>query len=93
MPEMPEFRRTLVLDKMCIRDRSHMPLTRETAREVIPAIRPYLTHLHFGNAVTKPGCPGYGDKHPRMGFPGSCNDVPEPVSYTHLDVYKRQSIR
>jgi len=69
-------------------DLSHMPLTRETAREVIPAIRPYLTHLHFGNAVTKPGCPGYGDKHPRMGFPGGCNDVPELLDF--LQVLKEE---
>ena len=69
-------------------DLSHMPLTRETAREGIPAIRPYLTHLHFGNAVTKPGCPGYGDKHPRMGFPGGCNDVPELLDF--LQVLKEE---
>lgn len=65
-------------------DLSHMPLTRETAREVIPEIRPYLTHLHFGNAVTEPGRPGYGDKHPRLGFPGGCSDVPELLDFLRV---------
>lgn len=56
-------------------DLSHIPLTHETSRFVIRTLRPYITHLHFGNAVLTPGKPGYGDKHPRFGFPHSVNDV------------------
>ncbi len=62
-------------------DLSHFPTTYETSRFVIQTLRPYITHLHFGNAVVKPGCEGYGDKHPRFGFPNSANDTPELLDY------------
>ena len=45
-------------------DLSHFPTTYETSRFVIRTLRPYISHFHFGNAVVKPGCDGYGDKHP-----------------------------
>lgn len=56
-------------------DLSHFPTTYETSRFVIQTLRPYITHLHIGNAVVKKGCPAYGDEHPRFGFPNSANDV------------------
>ena len=127
-------------------DLSHFPTPYEDSRFVIRCLRPYLTHFHIGNAVVKQGAEGYGDQHPRFGFPESANGVEElklslihifslilsilmtwsstgrsichcpscwrkrrrrdwqtgwsgaeffsvrdaPVSYTHLDVYKRQ---
>lgn len=58
-------------------DLSHFPTTYETSRFVIRTLRPYITHLHFGNAVVKKGCEAYGDQHPRFGFPNSANDVEE----------------
>lgn len=58
-------------------DLSHFPTTYETSRFVIRTLRPYITHLHFGNAVVKKGCEAYGDQHPRFGFPESANDVEE----------------
>lgn len=58
-------------------DLSHIPITHEDSRFVIQTLRPYITHLHIGNAVEKKEAPGYGDKHPRFGFPGSANDVSE----------------
>ena len=38
-------------------------------------------HIHIGNAVVEPGLPGYGDLHPRFGWPGGANDVPELVDF------------
>ena len=65
-------------------DLSHFPLTYETSRFVIRTLRPYITHFHFGNAVVKPGCSGYGDLHPRMGYPNSANDVLELADFLRV---------
>lgn len=62
-------------------DLSHFPTTYETSKFVIQTLKPFITHLHFGNAVVKPGCEGYGDKHPRFGFPESANDTAELLDY------------
>ena len=62
-------------------DLSHFPTTYETSQFVIRTLRPYITHFHFGNAVVKQGCDGYGDLHPRMGYPNSANDTAELVDY------------
>ncbi|MCC2817847.1 sugar phosphate isomerase/epimerase [Lachnoclostridium pacaense] len=56
-------------------DLSHFPTTYETSKFVIQTLRPYITHLHIGNAVVKEGCEAYGDQHPRFGYPNSANDV------------------
>ncbi|MEA4912700.1 MAG: TIM barrel protein [Oscillospiraceae bacterium] len=69
-------------------DLSHFPLTRETSEQVITACRPYITHLHLGNAVIQPGCEAYGDMHPRFGFPNSANGCAELVDF--LRVLKRE---
>lgn len=65
-------------------DLSHFPTTYETSQFVIRTLRPYITHLHFGNAVVKPGCEAYGDAHPRFGFPNSANDTPELLDYLRV---------
>lgn len=65
-------------------DLSHFPTTYETSRFVIRTLRPYITHLHFGNAVVKPGCDGYGDLHPRFGYPNSANDTPELLDFFRI---------
>lgn len=65
-------------------DLSHFPTTYETSRFVIRTLRPYITHLHFGNAVVKPGCDGYGDLHPRMGYPNSANDTSELLDFLRV---------
>lgn len=62
-------------------DLSHIPTTYETSDFVIRTLRPYITHLHIGNAVVKQGCPAYGDQHPRFGFPDSANDIPELLDF------------
>lgn len=36
----------------------------------------------------KEGCAAYGDKHPRLGFPGSANDTEELLDY--LQVLKEE---
>ncbi|MHC1787465.1 MAG: sugar phosphate isomerase/epimerase family protein [Christensenellales bacterium] len=58
-------------------DLSHIPITHEDSRSVISTLKPYIRHLHIGNAVLKPGAPAYGDKHPRFGFPQGVNGAPE----------------
>ena len=65
-------------------DLSHFPTTYETSQFVIRTLRPYITHFHFGNAVVKPGCDGYGDLHPRLGYPESANDVAELLDYLRV---------
>lgn len=64
-----------------IADLSHFPTTYETSKFVIQTLRPYITHLHIGNAVVKEGYEAYGDQHPRFGFPGSANDVAELADF------------
>lgn len=58
-------------------DLSHMPLLRESPAESMTPVRDYIEHLHVGNAVCKEGLEGYGDLHPRFGFPGSSVDAEE----------------
>jgi len=41
-------------------DLSHFPTTYESTRFVIQVLRPYITHLHLGNAVVEEGAKGYG---------------------------------
>lgn len=65
-------------------DLSHFPTTYETSRFVVQTLRPYITHFHFGNAVVKQGCDGYGDLHPRMGYPNSANDTAELLDYLRV---------
>lgn len=62
-------------------DLSHFPTTYETSQFVIRTLRPYITHLHIGNAVVKEGCDGYGDLHPRFGYPNSANDTPQLLDF------------
>ena len=62
-------------------DLSHFPITFESPESVIRTCRPYITHLHFGNAVAKKGCTGYGDLHQRFGYPDSANDIPELLDF------------
>ena len=69
-------------------DLSHFPTTYETAKFAIAAMRPYITHLHFGNAVVVPGCDGYGDLHPRLGYPNSVNGIAELLDF--LRVLRRE---
>ncbi len=62
-------------------DLSHFPTTYETSKFVIRTLRPYIEHLHIGNAVIRQGKEAYGDQHPRFGFPHSANDVAELADF------------
>jgi sugar phosphate isomerase/epimerase len=62
-------------------DLSHKPLLFEESSAALGALKDVLVHIHVGNAVVTPGTPGYGDLHPRFGWPGGANDVPELAEF------------
>lgn len=62
-------------------DLSHFPITYEKAQFVVQNCRPYITHLHMGNAVAVKDAEGYGDQHQRFGFPNGTNDTEELLDY------------
>jgi sugar phosphate isomerase/epimerase len=62
-------------------DLSHQPLLYETADFALGTLKEHLVHIHVGNGVRDQGVPGYGDLHPRFGWPGGCNDVLELVDF------------
>ena len=62
-------------------DLSHMPLLYESADFALGTLKDHLVHIHVGNGVRDQGVPGYGDLHPRFGWPGGCNDVPELTEF------------
>lgn len=66
-------------------DLSHMPLLHETIEESLIPVKDYILHAHMGNCVVKnPSLPGYGDQHPRFGFPNSECDVDELTEYLRV---------
>lgn len=66
-------------------DLSHIPMLHETVEESLLPVRDYIIHAHMGNCVIKDtSLPGYGDSHPRFGFPGGENDVDELVEYLRV---------
>jgi sugar phosphate isomerase/epimerase len=62
-------------------DLSHMPLLFERPEHALSLLKEHLVHIHVGNCVVDPDTPGYGDLHPRFGWPGGCNDVPELTEF------------
>jgi sugar phosphate isomerase/epimerase len=62
-------------------DQAHGVLLEEAPLQGLNQLKEYLVHVHVGNCVTVPGRPSYGDFHPRFGFPGSVNDVPELTGF------------
>jgi len=62
-------------------DMGHMVLLNEKPLPALRRLKPYLQHVHVGNCVRVPGRASYGDSHPRFGFPGSENDVPQLVEF------------
>jgi sugar phosphate isomerase/epimerase len=66
-------------------DLSHIPLIHETIEESLLPVKDYIIHAHIGNCVVKSAdMPGYGDVHPRFGFPGGENDVEQVVDYLRV---------
>jgi sugar phosphate isomerase/epimerase len=62
-------------------DLSHQPLLEEPLLPALLAVRDQLVHAHVGNCVKVPGRPGYGDQHPRFGYPGGENGVEELTAF------------
>ncbi len=62
-------------------DMGHMPLLDEAPGTALYTLKAHLVHAHVGNCVKVAGLPSYGDYHPRFGFPGSENDVPQLVEF------------
>jgi sugar phosphate isomerase/epimerase len=62
-------------------DLSHQPLLEEPILPALQAVKDHLVHAHVGNCVMVPGRPGYGDQHPRFGFPGGENGVEELTAF------------
>lgn len=63
-------------------DLSHVPMYHEDSERAILPIRGHIAHVHIGNTVIRdPSQTGYGDSHPRFGFPGSENDVEELATF------------
>lgn len=59
-------------------DLSHQPLLGEPIKDNLTEAKDYLAHVHVGNCFTADkNDPAYGDQHPRFGYPGSPNDVPQ----------------
>lgn len=66
-------------------DLSHIPLLHETIEQSILPIKDYIMHAHIGNCVMRdPAFEGYGDQHPRFGFPNSEIDVDEVTHYLRV---------
>ena len=62
-------------------DMGHAPLLDEDPAKSLKLLKDYVVHVHVGNCVKKPGLPAYGDQHPRFGFAGGENDVPQLVYF------------
>lgn len=65
-------------------DLTHIPLLHESIRDSLLPVAKYLKHAHIGNSVVIPGKPGYGDQHPRFGFPNSANGITEIVEFLKI---------
>lgn len=62
-------------------DLSHLPLLDEEIGSALTAVKDHLVHVHVGNCVKVTARQGYGDQHPRFGFPGGENGVDELVAF------------
>ena len=66
-------------------DLSHIPLIHETIEESLLPVKDYIIQAHIGNCVVRSAdMAGYGDLHPRFGFPNGENDVDEVVEYLRV---------
>ena len=53
----------------------------EESEAALSILKDHLVHIHVGNCVKVEGLPGYGDLHPRFGWPGAANDVDELATF------------
>jgi len=69
-------------------DLSHLPMLPGNQADMLAEMNPYLIHMHAGNCViADESLHLYGDLHPRFGYPGSENDVPELVEFLRSLIY------
>ena len=69
-------------------DLSHIPMLREDYEESIALAGEHLIHVHVGNCVcADKELPGYGDLHPRFGYPGGENGVAELQRFLEVLMY------
>ena len=69
-------------------DLSHIPMLREDYAETLALAGDHLIHVHVGNCVcADEGLPGYGDNHPRFGYPGGENGVAELKTFLEALTY------
>jgi len=63
-------------------DLSHIPLLGESPAQALRPVATHLAHTHIGNAYFQDRAnPLWGDNHPRFGYPGGVNDVPQIVEF------------
>lgn len=63
-------------------DLSHIPLLGESPAQALRPVAAHLAHIHIGNCyMDRREDPAYGDLHPRFGYPGGANDVPELTAF------------
>jgi sugar phosphate isomerase/epimerase len=67
-------------------DLSHIVLLGETPEQALVPVREHLVHVHIGNAYFGPdrADPYWGDHHPRFGYPGGPNDVPQIADFLRV---------
>ena len=66
-------------------DLSHIPMLGESPAQALLPVRDHIAHIHIGNTFFKDRSdPAWGDQHPRFGYPGSANDVPEIVEFLRV---------
>lgn len=69
-------------------DLSHIPMLREDYAECLSLAGDHLIHVHVGNCVcADEALPGYGDLHPRFGYPGSENSVEQLKTFLEALTY------
>ena len=80
-----EMRRRQVASVGLMVDMAHVAILNETFAHAISLSRPYLWHVHLGNAVIRhPSHPWYGDFHPPLEIPEGEHDR------THLGAFLRE---
>ena len=62
-------------------DLSHQAILDQDTRTALNILKDHLVHIHLGNCTIKAGDPLYGDKHPRIGYPGGTVGVSELTEF------------
>jgi sugar phosphate isomerase/epimerase len=69
-------------------DLSHLPMLGEDPAECLALAGEHLIHVHAGNCIcADKDLPGYGDNHPRFGYPGGENGMEELKTFIEALTY------